>query len=556
MSIASEITRLQTAKANIKTSIENKGVVVSSADKLDDYSSLIDSINISTQEKVVNPQNYTREIIPDVGYRGLSKVVLDGVLVDAHDSYTSITDSDVSYTKSVPSGALKYASIDKAGGMSYKTTNLIPITTGTKSSSSITFTFVNGVCNSSGTPSNTGWIRVITITLNAGTYYFKDFTSGETKFNLVNNNYQQLTYPLTLTETTTIYLAVTGTSLNTAQLVNSMPMLVSGSTAPTEFQPYFEGIRDSAVTSVKSYGMNVWDEQWEVGGYSFVNGNGANFNNRIRSKSTNYISVIPNATYYVHCGDTNAKWCPFFYDKNYNYVGSLNNSYVDQSYYINTTFTTPPNAHYLRFYITSVYGTTYNNDICINLSSSGNGTYKAYRGLIETKTIPAEVQALEGWGRGINTSCYNVLDMDTGDFTDKDSIVDMGTLIYYKLESSSSWLFEGSVSNKANGKNLLCDLYTTYYESTSAWNIAEKSIVGAGTSNKFYIKDTSYTTASDFKTAMDGVNLQYEKDTYSTTNVSAYLPDRYIEVEEGGYLVFENTYEQAVPSEITYLVEV
>lgn len=44
MSIATEITRLQNAKASIKTSIENKGVEVPSATTLDEYSELIDSI--------------------------------------------------------------------------------------------------------------------------------------------------------------------------------------------------------------------------------------------------------------------------------------------------------------------------------------------------------------------------------------------------------------------------------------------------------------------------------------------------------------------------------
>lgn len=44
MSITTEITRLQNAKASIKTSIENKGVTVPSATKLDGYSTLIDSI--------------------------------------------------------------------------------------------------------------------------------------------------------------------------------------------------------------------------------------------------------------------------------------------------------------------------------------------------------------------------------------------------------------------------------------------------------------------------------------------------------------------------------
>ncbi len=44
MSIASEITRLQTAKADIKTAIEDKGVTVPSAATLDDYADYVDAI--------------------------------------------------------------------------------------------------------------------------------------------------------------------------------------------------------------------------------------------------------------------------------------------------------------------------------------------------------------------------------------------------------------------------------------------------------------------------------------------------------------------------------
>lgn len=52
MSIATEITRLQNAKASIKTSIENKGVTVPSATKLDGYSALIDTIQTGSQVTV------------------------------------------------------------------------------------------------------------------------------------------------------------------------------------------------------------------------------------------------------------------------------------------------------------------------------------------------------------------------------------------------------------------------------------------------------------------------------------------------------------------------
>lgn len=45
MSIASEISRLQTAKADLKTAIEAKGVTVPGSTKLDGYADLVDSIS-------------------------------------------------------------------------------------------------------------------------------------------------------------------------------------------------------------------------------------------------------------------------------------------------------------------------------------------------------------------------------------------------------------------------------------------------------------------------------------------------------------------------------
>ena len=45
MSIATEISRLQTAKENLKASIENKGVEVSAYAKLDEYPAYVDMIS-------------------------------------------------------------------------------------------------------------------------------------------------------------------------------------------------------------------------------------------------------------------------------------------------------------------------------------------------------------------------------------------------------------------------------------------------------------------------------------------------------------------------------
>lgn len=45
MSVASEINRLQTAKADLKAAIEGKGVTVPNSTKLDGYAALVDSIS-------------------------------------------------------------------------------------------------------------------------------------------------------------------------------------------------------------------------------------------------------------------------------------------------------------------------------------------------------------------------------------------------------------------------------------------------------------------------------------------------------------------------------
>lgn len=48
MSRQSEITRLETAKANLKTSIRNKGVSVADTDHLDAYAAKVDAIVVAT----------------------------------------------------------------------------------------------------------------------------------------------------------------------------------------------------------------------------------------------------------------------------------------------------------------------------------------------------------------------------------------------------------------------------------------------------------------------------------------------------------------------------
>lgn len=92
MSVATELTRLQTAKANIKTSIENKGVTVSSSALLDAYPALIDSISTGgVEEKLLNFIDFDGTIV--ASYDG-SEIAGLSALPDAPDH----TSDDISLT--------------------------------------------------------------------------------------------------------------------------------------------------------------------------------------------------------------------------------------------------------------------------------------------------------------------------------------------------------------------------------------------------------------------------------------------------------------------------
>ncbi len=436
MSIASEITRLQTAKANIKTSIENKGVVVSSSDKLDDYSSLIDSINISTQVKTVNPQNYTREITPDVGYRGLSKVVLDGVLVDAHDSYTSTTDDDVAYEKIVPSGALNYASLDKLGGMSYKCNNLF----------NENGSYENGVFDPSG--------------------------------NIVSNPYWKVYtdyIELLQNQICCSYVFTTRGQINLAQYDSSKTFI-----------------------STLTYDVN------------------------------SYTPFIPTL-------DANCKYIRVSY--RFDLMSNLMINYG----------TTP--LPYEAVYFTGIRDSA----ITSVVSKDSNNT------TLETKTIDSHITALTGYGWGINDTCYNYIDYATKKFVQKVARVDLGSLSWNlasanRFNSTNISTLVKRPTSDSTQANILCAIFTSWYK-TSIESVPNRIAIDTGGAI-WTSTDGSYANANAFKTAMSGVYLYYELATPVETDISQYIDNNFIEVEAGGTNTFNNIYNQAVPSEITYLKEV
>ena len=359
------------------------------------------------------------------------------------------TDNTIAYQKTVPTGAIG-CKINKLGFMSYKSENLIVLNDVAETTDrGITYSISNGTVNVGDSANANLTITLSSLTYFNGTYTLKNFGS-QTLSNsvyfvfLLNGEWSNVVTVKSDSGTITLngnYVYGIAITSGTSVSGTIKPMIVKGSTAPTEFKQGFTGIRDSVITSVKSYDSN-------------------------------------------------------------------------------------------------------NN-------------------LIDTYTIDSNIQALEGYGRGINNNCYNVLDMDTKAFTDKDDKKDLGSFNYTLTTGSRFYAILPS-----GFKTLLTN--ETYIALCSIYNITSRDNVTTGdmnlsiskgtaegdNSNYVNIVNTNYNDTTTFKTAMSGVPLQYERNTYNTTNVSQYLTNNNIQVEAGGYLVFENQYGQAVPSDITYLIEV
>ena len=149
----------------------------------------------------------------------------------------------------------------------------------------------------------------------------------------------------------------------------------SGTPSPDNVRP----ISGHTEVDTEVCGVNVWDEEWEVGGIDPSTGQPYTATDRIRSK--NFIPILADTDYYYKAGasgQTAWQLTLGYYD--------ANKDFISIAYVRNGARHSPTNAKYARFMTTSGYGTTYNNDISINYPSTDHD-YHAYQGNTYTTTL-------------------------------------------------------------------------------------------------------------------------------------------------------------------------
>lgn len=198
----------------------------------------------------------------------------------------------------------------------------------------------------------------------------------------------------------------------------------------------------------------------------------------------------------------------------------------------------------------------YNEGEVVSAKVTGISAYQSQQPVDELE-IPAEVQALEGYGWGIG-SVYNYIDFDRKVFVKNVARIDLGTLNFTMgaVDTTHPYgYFYASVGTRKNGRNVLARKFATSFTGGFAM---DKVVHGHPSSTIIYIVDSSYASASDLRTAMSGVYLYYELATPIETDISEYIDNNLIRVstpDEETYdwdMFFDNQYGMPSHNEITY----
>lgn len=182
-----------------------------------------------------------------------------------------------------------------------------------------------------------------------------------------------------------------------------------------------------------------------------------------------------------------------------------------------------------------------------------------------THTIPEAIKALPGYGWSAGTA-RNYADYENKKYVQCVGSVDLGTLSWRVDDRVSFETFQLTgqklTKNYDIAPNILCSKYPTKTQNELWGKINVTGITANGRVDGYvYVNDTSYTDATTFKKAMQGVMLYYELESPIVTDISTLIDDdflRNIEVEAGGSVTFKggnDDYRIPVPNGEEYVVK-
>ena len=317
---------------------------------------------------------------------------------------------------------------------------------------------------------------------------------------------------------------------------------------PLTYYPYNTGeIRSTVIKGVKVNGYNLWDyNNVEIGYIS----NGYNMELKHCIRTPNYISVKGGTSYTLSCNSENFNQ-PIIteYDENKNFIrqnyndgSSVSAILTNETKFVRLTFSNMSNQ--IDY---SVIGlpTSSDSGACFHLTGSRTG-YAPYKEpriinipqteLLSAGSVHDTIKFVEG-NIVAGQQRYNMVRVS------RINNVDLGTLnwtIYTGLGDTK--LYWATISDIKLSSNLLCSSLT---QVPAVYNTGDDNSISSHSSQtRVYARTTNaQATASDFKTVMSGVILNYEKAEPTETTLATDLTFEEVSaiIEQGGSIetIFE-----------------
>lgn len=166
--------------------------------------------------------------------------------------------------------------------------------------------------------------------------------------------------------------------------------------------------------------------------------------------------------------------------------------------------------------------------------------------LLKDIEIRSEIRSLTGYGWSAG-NVYNEVDLVNKKFIQRVSMLGLGDLEWSYSEVNAS--FHVNIPNsKDKFENAVIPLYT-YGGVRSLLQDKQFGYWNLNDLKRIAVKDSSYTDAQTFKTAMRGVKICYELADYVETDISLYIDESFkcIELEGGGSITFHQSGETMLP---------
>ena len=491
-------------------------------------------------------------------------------------------DTQVSYVRQIEEDTLPYALLEKVGGMTYKSDNLIVIEDKEATTvNGVTYSIKNGVITLNGTATATTYITLIAnCNLPLGTYSYNPkittFPDG-TYLNLANANGAYISnYAMTF-ENSVGRLQLQYNEGTTFSNTVIKPMLVSGSSIPSTFSTGFVGLRNSVVSKIVSQGANLLGfedkEATTSNGITYTIKNGVITLNGTASAYMSFKFTLKAAITFT--AEETSRLTSFANDAALVGWGfrlfTADNTQVSLTSQANPSnlISTTATVTTAQFYVNA--GTVLTNLVLKPMVTRGSTIpteYKPYKAPT-IKEIPSAIQNLDGYDLGLPKveNCYNYVDFENKKFVKKlqkvvlDGSSDENIGLAMASNDNGIANFGFTFTNNGLSKHSK-DGITDYFISNAPIShglqtaTTEEGVYINFTSLYIRVKSTTASTVEQLRTylAQNPIIVVYEMATPIETDISDLLAgfDNVEKLEPLGSLTFENEYGQAVPNSLTY----